>query len=215
MTRVALSIAIGFVLTVPVRAGSLEPAPGPPAPTMVTAKQIIDALGAAKTGQTTCWDATGNVVPCAGTGQDGALQKGSSVPQRFTDNGDGTVRDNLTGLFWLKNANCFGSALDWTTALNDSKTLASGSCGLTDGSTAGTWRLPNVKELYSLSSLAQINPALPPGHPFANVASTQYWTSTTNASSTGQALYVGFNVASINTIVKTSAACGVWPVRDR
>jgi hypothetical protein len=25
---------------------------------------------------------------------------------RFTDNSDGTVTDNLTGLIWLKNANC-------------------------------------------------------------------------------------------------------------
>ena len=30
---------------------------------------------------------------------------------RFTDNGDGTVTDNLTALIWLKNANCFGAEL--------------------------------------------------------------------------------------------------------
>ena len=37
-------------------------------------------------------------------------QKGVAWPNpRFTDNGNGTVTDNLTGLIWLKNANCFGT----------------------------------------------------------------------------------------------------------
>ena len=27
---------------------------------------------------------------------------------RFTDNGNGTMTDTLTGLIWLKNANCWG-----------------------------------------------------------------------------------------------------------
>jgi hypothetical protein len=42
-------------------------------------------------------------------GDDGDLAKGVAWPNpRFTDNGDGTITDNLTGLIWLKNANCFG-----------------------------------------------------------------------------------------------------------
>ena len=50
-----------------------------------------------KTGQTTCY----------ATGDDGDLEKGVAWPNpRFTDNGNGTVTDNLTGLIWLKNANC-------------------------------------------------------------------------------------------------------------
>ena len=97
-----------------------------------------------KTGQTGCWDASGTSETCAGTGQDGELQKGVSWPDpRFTDNGDGTVTDNLTGLIWLKNANCFGQRT-WANALSDCNNLASGSCGLTDGSSAGDWSLPNV-----------------------------------------------------------------------
>lgn len=40
-------------------------------------------------------------------GDDGALQKGVAWPNpRFTDNNNGTITDNLTGLIWLKNANC-------------------------------------------------------------------------------------------------------------
>src|SRR5205809_4997267 len=52
------------------------------------------------TGQTTCWDGSGNVIPCAGTGQDGELRKGA--PLAYVDEGDGTVTDVNTGLMWEK-----------------------------------------------------------------------------------------------------------------
>jgi hypothetical protein len=43
-------------------------------------------------------------------GDDGDIQAGVPWPvPRFTDNGNGTVRDNLTGLIWLKNASCLGN----------------------------------------------------------------------------------------------------------
>ena len=65
------------------------------------------ALRSPKTGQTLCYDSLGAVVPCAGTGQDGEIKAGVAWPSpRFTDNSNGTVTDNLTGLIWLKNANC-------------------------------------------------------------------------------------------------------------
>jgi hypothetical protein len=100
------------------------------------------SAGVPKTGQTVTY----------ATGDDGDLQKGTSWPNpRFTDNGDGTVTDNLTGLIWLKNANCFGDRT-WADALTDSGGLADGSCALTDGSSAGDWHLPNVRELHSLIS---------------------------------------------------------------
>ena len=80
-----------------------------------------------QTGQTTSY----------ATGDDGDHEKGVEWQNpRFTDNGDGTVTDNLTGLIWLKDANCFGTRT-WNNALSDSNGLASGSCGLTDGSNAG------------------------------------------------------------------------------
>ena len=52
-------------------------------------------------------------------GDDGDLEKGITWPNpRFTDNGVGTVTDNLTGLIWLKDANCFGPR-DWSEAVSD------------------------------------------------------------------------------------------------
>ena len=60
-----------------------------------------------QTGQTKCYDNVGQEIDCEDTGQDGDFQAGVEWPvPRFTDNADGTVTDNLTGLIWLKNANC-------------------------------------------------------------------------------------------------------------
>jgi hypothetical protein len=132
------------------------------------------------TGQTKCYDYTYKgdpdysytyfEVPCAGTGQDGDKKAGVALPaSRFTDNGNGTVTDKMTGLIWLKNANCFGSQT-WTDAVTSSIGVSDGSCGLTDGSTPGQWRLPNINELKSLIILNGNSPALPTGHPFTDVA---------------------------------------------
>ena len=61
----------------------------------------------AQTGQKQCYDVSGMPIPVrhrAGRG----IQVGVPWPNpRFTDNGDGTVTDNLTGLIWLKNATPF------------------------------------------------------------------------------------------------------------
>lgn len=58
----------------------------------------------------------------------------------FTDNGDGTITDNATGLMWQKADS--GAGMDWDNALTyaENMTLA----GYDD------WRLPNVKELQSI-----------------------------------------------------------------
>jgi len=115
-------------------------------------------------------------------GDDGDLQKGVQWPDpRFTDNGDGTVTDNLTRLIWLKTADCFGVTVWWGEALHASNNLADGQCGLSDGSLTGHWRLPNVRELFSLIDFGENGP-LPAGHPFTGVGSTTrdgFWSSTT------------------------------------
>jgi hypothetical protein len=210
---VALLAAFGLVV-----AGTLDP-PGPPAPTMVTLQQIYDKIGlqavnVRKTGQTGCWDGSGNLIVCSETGQDGEFQKGTSVSPRFTDNGNGTVKDNLSGLIWLKNANCFG-LVTWTTGLADANVLASGSCGLTDGSATGAWRLPNVEELQSLINWGKVSPALPTGHPFTGVVNDNYWSSTTNMNASPQiyAWGVSIDVGPVISGNKTGNFLYVWPVR--
>jgi len=165
-----------------------------------------------KTGQTGCWDDAGASVDCAGTGQDGEHRKGVTWPTpRFTDNGDGTVTDNLTGLIWLKNASCFG-ARTWTQALSDANTLNDGECGLGDGSSEGDWRLPNVRELQSLHDYGRYSPALPSGHPFTGVRLGDYRSSTTLAYNTSYAWYVCLVVGHVGVVNKTIPYF-VWPVR--
>jgi hypothetical protein len=71
---------------------------------------------------------------------------------RFTDCGDGTIVDNHTGLFWLKDASCaaLGPNGDgtgsWQEALDAAAALGDGTCGLSDGSAAGDWRLARMKD---------------------------------------------------------------------
>ena len=107
------------------------------------------------TGQTLCYDQQGIVINCIGTRQDGALRMGASWPSpRFASNGDGTFTDHLTGLIWLQDNACltYTDFLDATDIVNN---LSDGQCGLTDGSTKGTWRLPNINEANSLVDLGQ------------------------------------------------------------
>ena len=180
-----------------------------------------------------CWvmaQATGTILlPKTGqtasyaAGDDGALQTGAVSPlPRFTDNSDGTVTDNLTGLIWLKNANCTNTAggivksngnLTWADALTWCNSLSSGTCDLSDGSTAGQWRLPNVDELESLVDLSQTNPALPTVNQFSNVQTSIYWSSSTDAYDTGYAWYVNMYDGSVKNFNTKTYASYVWPVR--
>ena len=96
--------------------------------------------------------------------------------QSFTDNGDGTITDNVTGLMWQKTD---AGEMTWENAVNSAASVTTG--GYSD------WRLPNPHELFSLFNYENGNPALntsffPTGAPAA-----EYWwtrdvfgTSTTN-----------------------------------
>lgn len=142
---------------------------------------------------------------------DGYYQKGVSSPGvRFEDNGDGTVTDHLTGLIWLKDANCFGKKT-WYEALTICHGLQSGECGLTDNSFKGLWRLPNRYELESLLDMSQHSPSLSSGHPFTSVQSF-YWLSTSYSLNTDLAWIVFLANGSVSWDSKTYSYY-VWPVR--
>ena len=57
----------------------------------------------------------------------------------YTDNGDGTITDNVTGLMWQQDP---GEKMTWEEAVENLDEFELG--GYTD------WRLPTIKELYSL-----------------------------------------------------------------
>ncbi len=76
------------------------------------------------------------------------------------------------------------------------------------------WRLPNRRELRSLMSHQTRQPALPDGHPFVNVFSGWYWTSTTAAINTGYAWYIHMEGARMFYGQKEQYFL-LWPVRGR
>ena len=159
---------------------------------------------------------------------DGTYQRGITLPAsgRFSDHSDGTVTDNLTGLMWLKDANCmethYSSAwpsgyvfwqegLDIVKGINDG-TYIDCSAGYAD------WRMPNRKELHSLTDFSQSNPALPLDHPFENVQFNfppgwQYLTSTTYANKTDQFWGLRMGTGTIAGTQKASNTNWLWPVR--
>ena len=98
---------------------------------------------------------------------------------RFVDNSNGTVTDSLTGLVWLKNANCTAffngdsrgaNNRPWADALSAVYQLADGYCDLSDNSAAGNWRLPTIRELQSLLDYRYGHPTL------SNAAGDGQWT---------------------------------------
>jgi len=155
------------------------------------------------------------------TGDDGALKKGVPWPDpRFSDNGDGIVTDNLTGLVWLKDASCTSffsgdkkglNYRNWSMAITAANFLVSGDCGLSDGSVAGDWRLPNVRELESLVDYGRDNPSFPEIHPFAGLVAGRYWSPTSTG--TPEALLVNFYFGYADHAYK-DVEFYVWPVRD-
>lgn len=173
------------------------------------------------------------------TGEDGAagMRHGVAWPvPRFTDNSDGTVTDNLTGLIWLKNANCGGAGRNWVTALADMEslnidgTMNGNECGDTSssGSHQTDWRLPNVREMASLLHYGYIGPAVPNTAgdgkcvtqsqtgsvcPFDNIYIGSYWTSTRYSANKTQSWRILLNQGIIDIKDQANQGSRVWAVR--
>ena len=188
----------------------------------------------AQTGQTVCYDAAGAVVACANTGQDGNKLAGVAWPNpRFT-NPDGTapvtgsvVVDQLTGLMWLKDANCISTnyasfdndgtpgdgRVTWQHALDFVAGINAGTYSLCGGGHTD-WRLPNRKELRSLANYGQANTVTWLNtQGFGNVRANYYWSSTTDAATIARAVDVPMYDGSVTAYSKTGDDY-VWPVRS-
>jgi hypothetical protein len=164
--------------------------------------------GVMRTDQSECFDPNGHVISCLDTLQDGDLRAGVPWPTpRFLDRAY-TVEDRLTGLMWTKDAGITVFPFTWQESLdcvNDMNTNKM--YGYND------WRLPNRKEFFSLLSHSHINPALTKGHPFVNVFSGYYWSSTTCCRLPGQAWYIHLGGARVFKGMK-HASYMVWPARS-
>lgn len=145
-------------------------------------------------------------------GDDGEWQSGVEWPDpRFTDNGDGTVHDNLTGLEWILDPQALAEnseTMDWESSI--------GFCNGLDFAGHSDWRMPNRKELVSLLDYGQMYTGLPSGHPFNNVGLHSYWTSTTIGLLPAHAYYVSMPTLWVSNRIKTdSGGCYAWPVRTQ
>lgn len=114
-------------------------------------------------------------------------------PSTPADETDDLVLDRETGLIWQRSPT--GGSFTWWEARDE------GFNHDTPYLKRKGWRLPAVEELTTLAH-SYVNPSLPAGHPFVNVESNSYWTSTShylyypvtvNLSRTNYAHVVHFN----------------------
>ncbi len=97
------------------------------------------------TGQTECYGVSGGRMrpPASGDLLFGQDAQYAGPQPAYRDNGDGTVSDLNTGLMWVQER---GAKVTWETAMKEAKACRVG--GHTD------WRVPTIKELYSLISFS-------------------------------------------------------------
>ena len=129
---------------------------------------------------------------------------GTACPRFDLVMGDAAVLDKETGLVWAKDANIASGTATWQDAINYCRTL-------NIGGRIG-WRLPTVEELSSLVDASEFDPALPAGHPFENVQSNAYWSSTTYEDDSDLVWNVVIFSGDVGYTYKVFDRC-VWPVR--
>jgi formylglycine-generating enzyme required for sulfatase activity len=95
-------------------------------------------------------------------------------PMSYTDNGNGTITDNNTGLMWQK---LDGGEMNYSKAIIYCDTMTLG--GYTD------WRLPTNIELYSLNKLSSTNPAIDTAY-FTKTLAEYWWTSNVSVNDTSK-----------------------------
>jgi hypothetical protein len=147
-----------------------------------------------------CVTATENLASAPAASPDSA----ASASTRFSPALGGVgIMDRTTGLIWEQEPDRFHGT--WTEA-------AAHCLEKTVGGQPG-WRIPTVKELSSLADTTQRDPALPAGHPFANVRSAIYWTASPSATDDMVAWHVSFFTGEAVTDQKSQTR-RVWCVRE-
>src|SRR5450432_992014 len=100
-------------------------------------------------------------------------------PASYTDNGDGTVTDDVTGLVWQG-------------VVDDARDVQDDAEAACEGRGAG-WRLPTRLELVSLVDYTIASPGPTINPIFKNTPSSTFWASSLYAGDAGDAWSVGFD----------------------
>lgn len=141
-----------------------------------------------------------------------------SKPDRFLDNGDGTVSDTETGLMWLQDGSCLGQE-PWQNALDAIKAFnqdpeSFGCQNLT--ASHPDWSLPNRLEMHSLIDHQADLPALSPDSHLTGIQ-PWYWTSTNVISRSDHAYEVQMGTGDVLSSPKQNirGIMAVRPVKGR
>jgi hypothetical protein len=137
------------------------------------------------TGQNKCYDNVSE-IPCPEPGEPfyGQDAQVRGAQPAYHDNGDGTVTDLNTALVWQKSDAQNASSRTWQEAVDYCGALSLG--GRKD------WRLPTVKELFSLLHLGRTYPAIDIRYFPKCRSDDYYWSSSTRADDPDDAWIVGF-----------------------
>jgi hypothetical protein len=127
-----------------------------------------------------CADPNWNEWPLSNSQVDVAA--GAPNLESYTDNGDGTVTDNVTGLMWQQAVPA--GTYKWAQAVAYCPTLTL--AGHSD------WRLPSIIELVSIVDYGQDNPSINPTY-FPSTPAYTFWSSSLLAGSSSGAWVVGFD----------------------
>lgn len=160
----------------------------------------IFSRGLPKTGQETVYV----------TGDDGTFQAGWWLKRTIANNrtrfigktidGDVVVFDRATGLCWAGDGNeagCNnGATITWVNTFTYA--LALDFAGFTD------WRMPNIKELFSIVIEALNHPVIVEP-PFINTVNNVYWSATTRVDVTTKVWSTNFDTGFNSTPNKTDS----------
>jgi len=129
---------------------------------------------------------------------------GLSAGARFSDDKDGTILDEGTGLIWQKCSrglgpvDCSGEAVpeNWQQALKACKNLSL---------QGRSWRLPSINELKSIVDYSRIKPSINTTF-FPKTVQSLYWSSTSFVADPSKAWYVDFTtgVVTVWSGIKTA-----------
>jgi len=114
------------------------------------------------TGQTRSYDTTAAItMPTSGQAFYGQNSNHPGNMRSYTNNGDGTVTDNLTGLMWQQTEDRNGDgAINFYDKLTYAEAMASAATCNKGG--YSDWRLPTITELYSIAMFFGAEPGPPP-----------------------------------------------------